>query len=314
MVRKKVTKRASTPRPYNAGTMSEAEFKSFILSWLRDKSRFWKPKTRAIARARIWRNLYKCEECWKEWPWKIPPLPWNKRERKNIQADHTREIVPVTWFEWFDSWIERCFIEEEWYKALCWECHSWDNWKTKTENKERKAIKDGEEVWRKINEFPEKEYYISNLWNFKNWDIKKSILDNWNWYKQVSIWHSLKRYVHRLVADSFIWDVKGLVVCHKDDNPSNNRMENLFIWTTQDNIDDKIKKGRHIVWGKTIFQYSKDWVFIKEWKWGAWEIKRDIWYDSTSIYHCCYDKYKQSSGYVWRWRKEFIFNKEDIKK
>lgn len=131
-------KRTSIERPYNAWTMSEAEFKSFIISWLREKSRYWKPKTRAIARARIGRNLYKCESCWAEGPWKLPPLPWKKRERKNIQADHLEPVVPLTGFEWFDSWIKRCFVEEDWYQAICYNCHSK---KTKAENTERRKNK-----------------------------------------------------------------------------------------------------------------------------------------------------------------------------
>ena len=35
-----------------------------------------------------------------------------------------------------------------------------------------------------------------------------------------------------------------MLVCHKDDNPSNNEINNLFLWTNQDNYDDMVSKGR----------------------------------------------------------------------
>lgn len=52
-------------------------------------------------------------------------------------------------------------------------------------------------------------------------------------------------YVHRLVAKAFIPNPNNLPnVCHKDDNPKNNKVSNLFWGTHQDNINDKMKKGR----------------------------------------------------------------------
>jgi len=123
--KKKPKKRASVPRPYNDGTMSEAEFKSFIISTLRKASIYWKPKARCIREARVGRNQYKCELCWKIGPSSLPPLPWKKRKRKNIQADHIEEVVNIKkWFEWFEKWIERCFVERSWFQAICYECHS----------------------------------------------------------------------------------------------------------------------------------------------------------------------------------------------
>ena len=64
MVRKvKPKKRASVTRERNAGTMSEAEFRSFIISALRDRTKWWKPITRTKAAARIRPGIYKCEKC-----------------------------------------------------------------------------------------------------------------------------------------------------------------------------------------------------------------------------------------------------------
>ncbi len=139
-----VKKRESTIRPYNAWTMSEAEFRAMIMSALREKSRWWKPKTRAVARTRIRKGIYKCESCWAEWPWKLPPLPWKKRKRNNADADHIKPVIPIEgfktnvflWYNWTKV-IERLFVEESWYKTLCYECHSY---KTKKENEARKKF------------------------------------------------------------------------------------------------------------------------------------------------------------------------------
>lgn len=121
--------------------MTKAQFRSWIISALRERSRYWKPKQEAIARARISRGQYKCEECGKVWPASLPPLPWKKRRRKNINADHIEPVVPITGWESYDSWIERCFVSADKFQALCWECHSWENWKTQKENKARRKYK-----------------------------------------------------------------------------------------------------------------------------------------------------------------------------
>lgn len=52
--------------------------------------------------------------------------------------------------------------------------------------------------------------------------------------------------VHRLVAQSFIPNPDNLPeVLHRDDNTSNNRVENLFWGTQSDNIKDCVEKGRY---------------------------------------------------------------------
>lgn len=53
------------------------------------------------------------------------------------------------------------------------------------------------------------------------------------------------RGVHRLVAEAFIPNPDNLpCVCHKNDNPHDNRVENLYWGTHKDNMEDKVSKGR----------------------------------------------------------------------
>lgn len=124
-------------KPFDTN-LTEAEFKSRIVSALRQASRWWKPKSEAISRARIKRGVYKCESCGTEGPLSLPPEPWKKRKRKNIQADHIEPVVPLTGFVSYDSWIERCFVPADKFQAICWKCHKE---KTAEEGKKRRELK-----------------------------------------------------------------------------------------------------------------------------------------------------------------------------
>ncbi len=105
-------------------TMTPAEYRGFIVSTLRGASRYWKPKQECIKKARVGYNQYKCAICWTVWPSKLPPLPWKKRKRHNITADHIEEVVdPEKGWESYDRFIERLFVEEDGFQALCYECN-----------------------------------------------------------------------------------------------------------------------------------------------------------------------------------------------
>jgi hypothetical protein len=118
--------------------LTPAQFKSKIVSAIRQASRWWGPKQECIWRARVGRGKYKCELCKTVGPLTLPPKPWLKRKRKNIQADHIEPAVPLSWWESYDSFIERLFVPASELQALCWECHSK---KTKEEGVERRALK-----------------------------------------------------------------------------------------------------------------------------------------------------------------------------
>jgi hypothetical protein len=50
--------------------------------------------------------------------------------------------------------------------------------------------------------------------------------------------------VHRLVALAFFGD-SNLPVCHKNDIPTDNRVENLYYGTYSENLHDSVRNGRH---------------------------------------------------------------------
>jgi len=129
MVKKRPKKRASIPRPYNWGTMSESEIRNKITAKLRMLTRRWVPKQQCIRN-----SWWICAECW----WKFL--------KKELEADHIREVVPIQgwknkedvvfWYNW-NEWISRAFVED-WWRALCKTCHKKI---TKLQNEERKKYK-----------------------------------------------------------------------------------------------------------------------------------------------------------------------------
>ena len=98
------------------------------------------------------------------------------------------------------------------------------------------------EMWRPINGYNGK-YEISNMGNVRsrcNGEVKnlKQMISagKYNGYAMVTLYdkpqHGKKIKVHRLVAEAFIPNPKRLpVINHKDEDKSNNRVENLE-WCT----------------------------------------------------------------------------------
>lgn len=63
-------------------------------------------------------------------------------------------------------------------------------------------------------------------------------------YRSISI-NGIKFDIHRLVAISFLPNPENKpCVCHVDDNPLNNDVNNLFWGTHNDNMQDAVKKNR----------------------------------------------------------------------
>jgi hypothetical protein len=107
------------------------------------------------------------------------------------------------------------------------------------------------EEWVKAKGF-EENYQISNFGLVKsNWNNNSKILKpaiNGVGYYHVILCKNLKQYtvrVHQLVATSFLNHNKesGLIVDHIDNNPLNNRLDNLQIITRREN-NSKDRKNK----------------------------------------------------------------------
>jgi hypothetical protein len=74
------------------------------------------------------------------------------------------------------------------------------------------------------------------------------------WTRHVSVngYGTLKYRRKQQMAHRFMWEYKfgpipeGKIICHKCDNRKCINPDHLFIGTTQDNVDDKMSKGRFV--------------------------------------------------------------------
>ena len=143
---------------------------------------------------------------------------------------------------------------------------------------------------------------------------------NKKWYLEVSLfmWKRKLYTVHRLVWSAFLWldlyEIKKshwICVLHKDDNPSNNNVNNLFLWTHLDNVKDMDKKWRRKNWlqwkfwkdsksSKKVAQYTVNWELIKIWD-CIKDITRELWFDNSWITKCCKGAYKTCNNFIWKY-------------
>ena len=115
-----------------------------------------------------------------------------------------------------------------------------------------------EEVWRDINGYVGY-YQVSNFGRVRSLDRYDSmgrlhlgqilkITDNTHGYKKVMLYKDSKhtnKYIHRLVAEAFLPNPNNLEeVNHKDEDKSNNVVDNLEWITHRDNMEYGSRKER----------------------------------------------------------------------
>ena len=101
--------------------MTDAQFVSFVKSALRSKSRFWKPISETLKKAKVARGVYRCNVCEQEVP--VSHVVNGKR-RKNIMVDHINPVVtPSEGFVDWNTFINNLFCEEDNLQAICSACH-----------------------------------------------------------------------------------------------------------------------------------------------------------------------------------------------
>lgn len=128
-----------------------------------------------------------------------------------------------------------------------------------------------------------------------------------------------KNLVHRLVAEAFIPNPKGLpIINHKDEQPWNNQIDNLEWCTYEYNNSyngltkrrfetrsENIKSGKTKL-GNPIVQLSIDGNFVKEWT-NAQQAYKALGIDASTILSCCKHnpRNKSAGGYKWVYKKEW---------
>ena len=173
------------------------------------------------------------------------------------------------------------------------------------------------EIWKDIIGY-EGLYQISNLGNVKRITKNCKILkqsDNRNGYKLVGLCKNNKRknyYIHRLVAIAFIENKENYKeINHKDNNKSNNIVDNLEWCNRNYNVKYSYDKGYHIPYkpllgrkgkehpiSKSVKQYDLNGNFIKEYE-SANLASQETNICYMSIKKCRCNKQKTAGGFIW---------------
>lgn len=136
----------------------------------------------------------------------------------------------------------------------------------------------------------------SNSKSFRKEKILKPI--NVLGYQKVCLINKFK-FIHRLVAETFIPNPQNLpCVNHKDENKTNNSVENLEWCTHAYNNSYGTRLERvHSKERKKVFQYTLCNELIKEWS-STMECGRNG-FNQGHVAECCRGERKHHKGYIW---------------
>ena len=149
----------------------------------------------------------------------------------------------IIWYEWLYQISSLGNVKRDERKILCWKI-GWVRW-----------------IYHKITPSTILKFGYSGL--YRNVTLCKD-------------WKTRTFKVNRLVWQAFLWlDIKDkkILVCHKNDIRDDDRVDNLFLWTHKDNMEDCVKKGRiwRMYWEKnpsckiTNIQVKEIIKLIKKW-------------------------------------------------
>lgn len=129
-----------------------------------------------------------------------------------------------------------------------------------------------------------------------------------NGYLIVNLYKNGKRkssYVHRLVANAFLGVNNEMTVNHKDENKTNNNIENLEYLTRGDNIRYSAARHKKERVGKShnsipVNQYTLEGKFVARYKSASLAANNVGLKRHLTILMCCRRERNIAGGYLWR--------------
>lgn len=149
-------------------------------------------------------------------------------------------------------------------------------------------------------------YYVTEdgrVWSDKSKKFLK-VRDNGTGYLYVGLKKDVQynRYIHRLVAETFIPNPNNLpCVNHKDEDKTNNKVENLE-WCSYEYNNNYGCHNQKIAdkASKAIVQLDKYGNVIREWK-SAREVENTLGIANQNIAKVLKGKRKRAGGYGWKY-------------
>lgn len=167
------------------------------------------------------------------------------------------------------------------------------------------------EEWKDIEGYPN--YMVSNLGRVKSLKFgKEKILKsrkNNDGYLYINLCKEGKKKthtIHRLVAQAFLPNPNNLPeVNHKDEDKTNNRIENIEYCDRKYNINygnrnEKMAKSL----SKPILQFTKEMELVRKWE-SATDASRVLGINQGDICSCLKGKLKSVGGFIWGYEKDY---------
>lgn len=179
------------------------------------------------------------------------------------------------------------------------------------------------EIWKDIPEY-EGLYQASNLGRIKSLEridalghrlkekILKPSIGNSGYYQVCLCKNSIVKHymIHRLVWKAFNGSIPKNMQCnHLNEIKTDNRLENLNLMTSKENVNygtrneraGKVLKNRKDQ-SKIVLQFTLESILVKEYP-SVMQAVRDNGFNQGNIFACCNGRQKTAYGYKWRYKE-----------